>query len=119
MRICIPAETDAGLKAKINAHFGSAPYFIIYDTDKETLEVINNSNQHHMQGKIVLSDFTPEGFKLIEKIHESEGKKHGFPQDKLTNAVAYLKNKGFEVERHKTKYQEMVIAHSQPHPNNL
>jgi predicted Fe-Mo cluster-binding NifX family protein len=50
MRICIPTETGAGLKAKINSHFGSAPYFTIYDTDKETLEVINNSNQHHIHG---------------------------------------------------------------------
>lgn len=50
MRICIPAETDKGLKAKINAHFGSAPYFTIYDTEKETLESINNSNQHHIHG---------------------------------------------------------------------
>lgn len=50
MRICIPTETDAGLKAKINAHFGSVPYFTIYDTVKDSLEVINNSNQHHMHG---------------------------------------------------------------------
>lgn len=50
MRICIPTETDEGLKAKVNAHFGSAPYFTIYDMDKESLEVINNSNQHHMHG---------------------------------------------------------------------
>lgn len=50
MRICIPTETDAGLKAKINAHFGSAPYFTVYDTDKEIFEVINNSNRHHAHG---------------------------------------------------------------------
>lgn len=50
MRICIPTETDTGLKAKVNAHFGSAPYFTIYDTDNETLEIINNSNQYHRHG---------------------------------------------------------------------
>jgi len=50
MKICIPTETGAGLKAKINAHFGSAPYFTIYDTDNETIEIISNSNQHHMHG---------------------------------------------------------------------
>lgn len=62
------------------------------------------------KGKIILSDFTQEGFKLIEKIHESEGKKHVFSQDRLTNAVAYLKDKGFKVDIHKTVYQEIVIA---------
>lgn len=50
MRICIPTETDVGLKAKINAHFGSAPYFLIYDADTETFEVINNSDEPHKHG---------------------------------------------------------------------
>jgi len=50
MRICIPTETNTGLKAKVNAHFGSAPYFTIYDTDKEKIETISNSNQHHSHG---------------------------------------------------------------------
>jgi predicted Fe-Mo cluster-binding NifX family protein len=50
IRICIPTATDAGLKAKVNAHFGSAPYFTIYDTDKETVEMIHNSNPHHRHG---------------------------------------------------------------------
>jgi len=50
MRICIPAETNNGLGAKVNAHFGSAPYFIIYNTDKDYFEVINNSDQSHVHG---------------------------------------------------------------------
>jgi len=50
MRICIPVENNEGLKARVCAHFGSAPYFIIYDTDKDTSEVINNSDNHHIHG---------------------------------------------------------------------
>lgn len=50
MRICIPIESDEGLKAKVDAHFGSAPYFLIYDADKKTHEVINNSDKHHTHG---------------------------------------------------------------------
>jgi len=50
MRICIPVETNEGLKAKINAHFGSAPYFLIYEIEKDTSEIINNENEHHMHG---------------------------------------------------------------------
>jgi len=64
-----------------------------------------------VEGRIILSDFTQEGFKLIEKIHESEGKKHGFSQDKLTNSIVYIKDKGFKVDVHKTKYQETIIAY--------
>ena len=50
MRICIPTETSDGKNAKVYGHFGSAPYFTIYDTEKNTCETINNSNQHHAHG---------------------------------------------------------------------
>jgi predicted Fe-Mo cluster-binding NifX family protein len=50
MRICIPTETDTGKQAKVYDHFGSAPYFTIYDTEKDDCETIDNSNQHHIHG---------------------------------------------------------------------
>ncbi|MCM8792674.1 MAG: NifB/NifX family molybdenum-iron cluster-binding protein [Candidatus Omnitrophica bacterium] len=50
MRICIPTETDEGLKAVVYAHFGSAPYFTIYDTDKDSIEIINNTDMLHAHG---------------------------------------------------------------------
>lgn len=50
MRICIPTETNEGTKARVFPHFGSAPYFLIYDTAKETFEVISNSDEYHMHG---------------------------------------------------------------------
>lgn len=50
MRICIPTETSDGLKAKVYGHFGSAPYFTIYDTDKNSVETVNNTNMHHAHG---------------------------------------------------------------------
>jgi len=50
MKICIPITTNEGLKAKVNAHFGSAPYFLLYNTDKKAFEVINNSDRKHMPG---------------------------------------------------------------------
>jgi predicted Fe-Mo cluster-binding NifX family protein len=50
MRICIPTGTADGKSAKVHAHFGGAPYFTIYDTDKGDVEVVNNDNQHHSHG---------------------------------------------------------------------
>lgn len=50
MKICIPTETNEGKNAKVYGHFGSAPYFTIYDTEKDSLEIINNANQHHAHG---------------------------------------------------------------------
>ena len=50
MKLCIPTETQDGKQAKVHSHFGSAPYFVIYDTDSETSDVIDNPNQHHVHG---------------------------------------------------------------------
>lgn len=50
MKICIPTESNEGKTAKVYGHFGSAPYFTIYDTDTNTSEIIDNANQHHAHG---------------------------------------------------------------------
>ena len=50
MKICIPTETNEGKSAKVYEHFGSAPYFTIVDTEKDSVEIINNANQHHSHG---------------------------------------------------------------------
>jgi len=71
------------------------------------------------RGKIILSDFTEDGFKLIAKIHKSEGRKHDFSEDNLTRAAGYLKSRGFEVDRYCTKYQEILIANRQKYLGNL
>ena len=51
MRICIPTENNNGLQSVVYGHFGSAPYFIIYDTENKNIEVINNRDEHHEHGQ--------------------------------------------------------------------
>ena len=50
MRICVPTETNEGLKSKLHGHFGSAPYFTVYDTEKNETSIIENTNAHHSHG---------------------------------------------------------------------
>ncbi|MEW5894582.1 MAG: NifB/NifX family molybdenum-iron cluster-binding protein [Candidatus Omnitrophota bacterium] len=50
MKICVPTETNEGKNAEVYGHFGSAPYFTIYDTEDGAIEVISNANQHHSHG---------------------------------------------------------------------
>jgi predicted Fe-Mo cluster-binding NifX family protein len=50
MKICIPTGTNEGKTAEVYGHFGSAPYFTIYDTEKDSVEIIGNANQHHSHG---------------------------------------------------------------------
>ena len=50
MRLCIPTTTHDGTAANVHEHFGSAPFFTIYDTEKDAVETISNGNQHHEHG---------------------------------------------------------------------
>ncbi len=50
MRICFPVETLQGLDSKVYEHFGSAPGFVIVDTDVNTVEEIDNGDMQHAHG---------------------------------------------------------------------
>ena len=50
MKVCIPTTTKDGQSAQVYEPFGRAPYFTVCDTDKNTIEIIDNANQHHSHG---------------------------------------------------------------------
>ncbi|MGO9145603.1 MAG: NifB/NifX family molybdenum-iron cluster-binding protein [Desulfomonilia bacterium] len=51
MNICIPIEKNEGLNSGVYGHFGSAPYFAIYNTDSKNLELVNNGDMNHAHGQ--------------------------------------------------------------------
>lgn len=51
MNICIPVGTKEGLQSNVYGHFGSAPYFALYNTQSTEIEVIDNRNLHHAHGQ--------------------------------------------------------------------
>ncbi len=61
-------------------------------------------------GKIILSDFSPEGLKVIDKIHASEGRKHEVGKINLKDIEDYLLRKNFRLEKHRSEFQEILIA---------
>ena len=50
MNICIPVDEEKGLRSQVCAHFGSAPAFMIVDTDSGSCRAIPNNNQHDGHG---------------------------------------------------------------------
>jgi predicted Fe-Mo cluster-binding NifX family protein len=50
MKICIPISEDRGAESPVSAHFGSAPAFLLMDTDSRTHRVLINGNVHHDHG---------------------------------------------------------------------
>ncbi|GAA0716459.1 NifB/NifX family molybdenum-iron cluster-binding protein [Clostridium malenominatum] len=50
MKICIPVKENKGLDSVAFNHFGSAPFFLIYDLEKGEIKVIENEDLHHAHG---------------------------------------------------------------------
>jgi predicted Fe-Mo cluster-binding NifX family protein len=50
MNICIPIVEDHGLSSRVSEHFGSAPRFMIVDSETGSLRSIKNENAHHGHG---------------------------------------------------------------------
>ncbi len=75
-----------------------------YQVIDELLRLISS------QGKLILADFTAEGFKVMDKIHGIEGNTHEVCKVSLDDAEGYLIKKGFLVERKESVYQCVLIA---------
>jgi len=50
MKICFPVQQDEGMASTVYNHFGSAPIFMVVDTDTNSAVPINNHDQHHAHG---------------------------------------------------------------------
>lgn len=51
MKLCFPVKSDNGLDSEIFGHFGSAPFFVVFDTDNEAISTINNQDLGHIHGQ--------------------------------------------------------------------
>ncbi|MDD5167406.1 MAG: NifB/NifX family molybdenum-iron cluster-binding protein [Syntrophales bacterium] len=50
MKVCFPVLTDNGIDSVVYNHFGSAPAFVIIDTDEEQAATVDNRDLHHVHG---------------------------------------------------------------------
>lgn len=50
MHLCVPVLDDQGLDSRVCGHFGSAPGFMVVDTDSGSCRLITNNNAHHAHG---------------------------------------------------------------------
>ena len=51
MKVCIPTEETKGLESLAYGHFGSARYFLIYDTVAKDYEILDNNESEHEHGQ--------------------------------------------------------------------
>jgi predicted Fe-Mo cluster-binding NifX family protein len=50
MKVGFAVEFNEGLESAVYGHFGSAPAFIIVDTDLSQVSAVDNTNAHHVHG---------------------------------------------------------------------
>lgn len=50
MKVCFPVKNVQSLESEVYGHFGSAPVFILVDTETKEATTITNSDQHHAHG---------------------------------------------------------------------
>lgn len=50
MKICFPVSTPNGMESEVYGHFGSAPVFLVVETDSNKITTISNRDQHHVHG---------------------------------------------------------------------
>ena len=62
------------------------------------------------KGKLILSDFTEKGFKIMDKIHNTEGKTHEVSKTTLLDIESYLVKKGFSIRKEESACQSILIA---------
>lgn len=51
MKVCMPVQSDQGPESQVSGHFGSAPCFLIFDSDTLEFKSIENANQQHAHGQ--------------------------------------------------------------------
>lgn len=50
MKVCFAVQNDEGLESAIYGHFGSAPVFLVVDTESRKVEKVSNGNMVHAHG---------------------------------------------------------------------
>ena len=114
-----------GLEKQVNFKIENAEKLSLKDKTFDTIFSVNMV--HHLRiffkvidelirivsfaGKIILSDFTKEGLELVDKVHASEGRKHGCTQANLFDINKYFLMKGFKTDKVRDEFQEILIAY--------
>lgn len=50
MKLCFPIQVNEGLRSKVFGHFGSAPAFLVVDSERNEVAEVINRDQHHEHG---------------------------------------------------------------------
>jgi ubiquinone/menaquinone biosynthesis C-methylase UbiE len=121
--------------ARLNARYGGVEdkiQFVLQDAtslpwpDRTFDAVVTMNAMHHIRrfrpvldemlrvvksgGKIVLADFSPRGFQIMDRAHRAEGKTHPHEVYHFFNLQQLLRKRGLATRLHKGSNQEVLVA---------
>jgi predicted Fe-Mo cluster-binding NifX family protein len=50
MKVCFAVQKDEGIDSAVYGHFGSAPAFVVVDTEHESIDTVSNRDMIHAHG---------------------------------------------------------------------
>jgi predicted Fe-Mo cluster-binding NifX family protein len=50
VKVCFPVKESSALDSPVYGHFGSAPAFVLVDTETGAFTSLSNNDQHHVHG---------------------------------------------------------------------
>jgi predicted Fe-Mo cluster-binding NifX family protein len=51
MKVAFPVQQDQGLESSVHGHFGSAPGFVVVESETGSFETLTNNDMHHSHGQ--------------------------------------------------------------------
>lgn len=109
-------QVDFKIEDAENLSFEDKEFDIIFSVNmfhhlENPFKVINELTRvTSFEGKIILSDFSKEGLELVDKVHKSEGRVHPASIFNLNDIAKFLLDKKFRIEKHRSKFQEVIIV---------
>jgi len=114
-----------GLEKKVNFQIGDAGDLNFADKSFDIVissHLIHHLNNHFIvmsefarvisyEGKIILSDFSKEGLEIVDKVHQSEGRRHQASPIGIKDIEKYFQQKGFDTESYQSKFQDVLVAY--------
>jgi len=102
---------DASVLPYSEDHFGCAALVDVLHHLKDPVSVLEETARVLRPSRIlILADFSPEGFELVARVHQEEGREHPVSGVTPESAAAFLSGRGFEVTVRLSGHKHDVIV---------
>jgi len=102
---------DASVLPYFEDHFGCAALVDVLHHLKDPVSVLEETARVlQPSGILILADFSPEGFELVARVHQEEGREHPVSGVTLESAKAFLSGRGFELTVRRSGHKHNVIV---------